>query len=184
MPCLLLPAPSTSHSFPVTYQYCHRYACSFVCHFQAGLLHLDPVLRSAARLIGRVSKFYHISAYMRGVFHLLPLRQRSEFRVAVLAWYSLRATKVSKVGRALACLSDLCCPSLSALSTRDLRSAEQGLFLVPFARTPSVPILYTSIRHPLFSFHSFTHSDQCCPTFLTPRAAKDIIMKPRAAPVN
>ena len=25
---------------------------------------------------------------------------------------------------------------------------------------------------------------QCCPTFLTPRAARDIIMKPRAAPVN
>ena len=25
---------------------------------------------------------------------------------------------------------------------------------------------------------------QCCPTFLTPRAAQDIIMKPRAAPVN
>ena len=25
---------------------------------------------------------------------------------------------------------------------------------------------------------------QCCPTFLTPRAAQDIIMKPRAAPVK
>jgi len=25
---------------------------------------------------------------------------------------------------------------------------------------------------------------QCCPTFLTPRAAEDIIMKSRAAPVN
>ena len=25
---------------------------------------------------------------------------------------------------------------------------------------------------------------QCCPTFLTPRAAQDLIMKPRAAPVN
>jgi len=26
--------------------------------------------------------------------------------------------------------------------------------------------------------------EQCCPTFLTPRAAQDIIMKTRAAPVN
>src|SRR6218665_1859682 len=45
---------------------------------------LDRVLRSAARLIGRVSKFDHISAYMRDVLHWLPLRQRIEFRVAVL----------------------------------------------------------------------------------------------------
>src|SRR6218665_2264704 len=45
---------------------------------------LDRVLRSAARLIGRVSKFDHISAYMRDVLHWLPLSQRIQFRVAVL----------------------------------------------------------------------------------------------------
>ena len=45
---------------------------------------LNHVLRSAARLIGRLSKFVHISAYMRDVLHWLPLRQRIEFRVAVL----------------------------------------------------------------------------------------------------
>src|SRR6218665_3411969 len=39
---------------------------------------LNRVLRSAARLIGRVSKFDHISAYMRDVLHWLPLRQRIE----------------------------------------------------------------------------------------------------------
>src|SRR6218665_3920944 len=50
---------------------------------------LNRVLRSAARLIGRVSKFDHISAYMRDDLHWLPLRQRIEFRVAVLVWYSL-----------------------------------------------------------------------------------------------
>ena len=44
---------------------------------------LNRVLRSAARLIGRVSKFDHISAYMRNVLHWLLLRQRVEFRVAV-----------------------------------------------------------------------------------------------------
>src|SRR6218665_2392436 len=33
--CLLLPAPSTSHSFPLTYQYCRSHPCPFVCHFQA-----------------------------------------------------------------------------------------------------------------------------------------------------
>src|SRR6218665_3792845 len=49
----------------------------------------NRVLRSAARLIGRVSKFDNISANMRDVLHWLPLRQRIEFRVAVLVWYSL-----------------------------------------------------------------------------------------------
>src|SRR6218665_3033507 len=54
-------------------------------------------MRSAARLIGRVSKFDHISAYMLDVHHWLPLRQRIEFGIAVLVWYSL-------IGRASICL--------------------------------------------------------------------------------
>src|SRR6218665_3942961 len=65
---------------------------------------LNRVLRSAARLIGRVSKFDPISAHMRDVLHWLPLRQRIEFRGAVLVWYSL-------IGQAHAYLTDLCCPS-------------------------------------------------------------------------
>src|SRR6218665_2296516 len=63
---------------------------------------------------------------MRDVLHWLPLRQRIEFRVAVLVWYSL-------IGQAPAYLTDLCRPSLSVRSTRHLRSAEQGL-------RPSCPI--------------------------------------------
>src|SRR6218665_3033652 len=56
------------------------------------------------------------------------LRQHIEFRVAVLVWYSI-------IGQAPAYITDLCRPSLSARSTRHLRSAEQGLLHVPFART-------------------------------------------------
>src|SRR6218665_2488639 len=78
---------------------------------------LDHVLCSAAHLIGWVSKFDHISPYMRDVLHWLPLRQRIEFRVAVQVWYSL-------IGQALAYLTDLCCLSLTARSTRHLRLAE------------------------------------------------------------
>src|SRR6218665_3717903 len=92
---------------------------------------LNRVLLSVACLIGRVSKFDHISAYMRDVLHWLPLRQRIEFRVAVLIWYSL-------IGQAPAYLTDLCRPSLSARRTCHLRSAEQGLFRVPFARTSTM----------------------------------------------
>src|SRR6218665_1418901 len=34
LPCLLLPAPPTSPSFPLTYQYCRSHPRSFVCHLQ------------------------------------------------------------------------------------------------------------------------------------------------------
>src|SRR6218665_1109486 len=64
---------------------------------------------------------------MRDILHWLPLRQRIEFRVAVLVWYSL-------IGQAPAYLTDLCRPSLSPRSTRHLCSAEQGLLPVPLAR--------------------------------------------------
>src|SRR6218665_1904356 len=36
-----------------------------------------------------INQFDHISAYLRDVLHWLPLRQRIEFKVAVLVWYSL-----------------------------------------------------------------------------------------------
>src|SRR6218665_629090 len=42
---------------------------------------LDRVLRSAARLIGRIPKYDHISIYMRDILHWLPARQRIEYRM-------------------------------------------------------------------------------------------------------
>src|SRR6218665_941057 len=72
------------------------------------------------------------------VLHWLPLRQRIEFRVAVLVWYSL-------IGQAPAYLTDLCCPSLSARRTRNLLSAEQGLLHVPFAHTSAMQSLAFSM---------------------------------------
>ena len=81
-------------------------------------------------------------AYMRDVLHWLPLRQRIEFRVAVLVWYSI-------IGQAPAYLTDLCCPSLTARSTRHLRSAEQALLHVPFARTSTMQSRAFSVVGPL-----------------------------------
>src|SRR6218665_1426978 len=102
-------------SFPVTYQYtaaatlAHYFVTSRLDYCSSVLPAtrlncLDRVLRSAALVIGRLSKFDHIYAYMRHVLHFLPIRQHIEFRVAVLIWYSLR-------GQAPAYLTDLCCPS-------------------------------------------------------------------------
>src|SRR6218665_1341739 len=72
----------------------------------------------------------------------VPLRQCIEFRVAVLVWYSLK-------GQAPAYLTDLCWTSLSAWSTSHLRSAEQGLLHVPFARTSTMQNRAFSVVGPL-----------------------------------
>src|SRR6218665_2228723 len=61
---------------------------------------------------------------------VLPLSQRIQSRVAVLVWYSL-------IGQGPVYLADLCC-LLTARSTHHLRSAEQGLLHVPFARTSTM----------------------------------------------
>src|SRR6218665_496306 len=83
----------------VPYQYCHSHTwhsfvtsrldyCStlYIGHPAIRLNCLDRVLRSAALLIGgvHVSKFDHVSFYRLDVLNWLPLRQRIEFRVAVL----------------------------------------------------------------------------------------------------
>ena len=89
---------------------------------------LDRVLRTAARLCGRIPKFGHVSAYMLDVLHWLPLLQRISYRIIALFWRSL-------LGLAPAYLRDLCCPTLSAPGRRSLRSTERCVLMVPFART-------------------------------------------------
>src|SRR6218665_1653889 len=81
----------------------------------------------------------HHATYMLDVIHWLPFRQRIEFWVAVLVWYTL-------IGQAPAYLTDLCCPSIT---THHLRSAEQGLLHVPFARTSTMQSWAFSMVGPL-----------------------------------
>src|SRR6218665_3397328 len=45
-------------------------------------------------------------------------------------------------------LRELCCPPLSAMSSRSLRSSQQGLLLVPFARTSTKQIRAFSVVGP------------------------------------
>ena len=105
------------------------YCCSLYVGLPAARLEsLDRVLRTAARLIGRIPKFGHITAFMRDVLHWLPLKQRIVYRIAALAWRCL-------LGLAPAYLRELCSPALSTRTSRSLRSAEQGVLAVPFSRT-------------------------------------------------
>ena len=85
---------------------------------------------SAARLIGRIPKFRHVSGYMLVVLHRLPSGQWIAHRIAALVWRNI-------LSLAPAYLCELCCPVLSARGSRSLRSSEQGL-LVPFARTTTM----------------------------------------------
>ena len=128
---------------------------------------LDRILRSAARLIGRIPKFGHVSRYMRDVLHWLPSEQRIAYRIAALVWRCL-------LGLAPAYLRELCCPVLSARGSRSLRSSEQGLLLVPFARTSTRQNRAFSVVGPrpgmasLWSFASFPGPSLLC-SFLTLR---------------
>ena len=92
---------------------------------------MDRILRSAARLVGRIPKFGHVSQYMRDVLHWLPSEQRISYRLAALVWRCI-------LGFAPAYLRELCCPVVSARGSQSLRSSEQGLLLIPFARTSTM----------------------------------------------
>src|SRR6218665_1478644 len=52
----------------------------------------------------------------------------SEQRISALVWHS-------HLGLAPAYLSELCCPILCVIDSRSLRSTEQDLLRIPFART-------------------------------------------------
>jgi len=79
---------------------------------------------------------------MCDILHWLPLRQFVELRVTVLVWYSL-------IGETPHYPTGLCIPSLSARSNRHLRSAEQDLRHVPFARTFAMQRQAFSVVGPL-----------------------------------
>jgi len=63
------------------------HCCSVLAGLPASLIRrLDWVLQSAAHLIGHISKYALISAYMRDVVHWLPVFQRTSYRLAALVW--------------------------------------------------------------------------------------------------
>src|SRR6218665_1930542 len=64
---------------------------------------------------------------MLDVLHWLPLQQRIIFRIGAMVWMCI-------LGLASAYLRDLCCPTPGTRGRSSLRSLEQGLLFVPFAR--------------------------------------------------
>ena len=118
------PAASTRvHAFVVS----RLDYCSAV-YEELPICRLDRVLRTAARLVGRIPKLGRVSAYMRDVLHWLPYPHRFIFRLAVLIWRCLP-------GLAPAYLRDLCYPTLGTRYASSLRSMERGELFVPFPCT-------------------------------------------------
>ena len=105
------------------------YCCSILVGLPQLLIsRLDRVLRSAARLIGRIPKYASVSSYMRDTLHWLPISQRIEYRIASLVWRCL-------LGCAPTYLVELCRPVSVVLARRALRSASSGKLLVPRVET-------------------------------------------------
>jgi len=75
-----------------------------------------------------VPKLSHVSGCMHDVLYWLPAEQSISYRIASLVCRCL-------LGLSPVYFPDLCCPLLSAVSSRSFRSSQQGLILVSFART-------------------------------------------------
>src|SRR6218665_633373 len=72
-----------------------------------------------------------MSPYVRtwlDVLHWPSAEQRISYRIVSMVWRCF-------LGLAPLYLREICCPLHSAMSSRSLRSSQQGLLLVPFART-------------------------------------------------
>jgi len=114
----------------------HALICSRIDHGNAlfiglssvNISKLQTVLNAAARLIGGIAKFDHISSYIRDSLHWLPISQRIQFKVCALIRNCL-------TGSAPSYLRTLC-TSVSTLPNRSsLRSSARGHLVVPWVRT-------------------------------------------------
>ena len=89
---------------------------------------LDRVLRTAARLVGRMPRFGRVSGYMRDVLHWISYPQRIVYRISTLVRRCIE-------GLAPSYLRELCCSSVTIQRRISLRSSAQTELLLPRTRT-------------------------------------------------
>src|SRR6218665_1573098 len=85
--------------------------------------------RTAARMIGGVPKFGHISEIMLDTLRWLPVRQRIHYRLSNIIWRCV-------LGIAPTYFLELFILTSSCTGRQSLRSASSGDFVVPHARIP------------------------------------------------
>ena len=127
---------------------------------------LQAVQNVAARLVTGTRKYEHISPVLRQL-HWLPIRQRIQYKTAVLVYKCLHGT-------APPYLSDLCTPA-SLYSTRyELRSTAGGLLHIPRTCTRygdrsfavNGPTTWNSLPATLHSAETFAEFKKQLRTFL------------------
>jgi len=89
---------------------------------------LQSVLNAAARLVGGIPKFSHISSLIRNSLHWLPIRQCIKFKIFSLVRNCLN-------GSAPQYLKAYCIPVSSIPSHSTLRSSAWGHLFLPRTRT-------------------------------------------------
>ena len=99
------------------------------------------VLRSAACLIGGISRFDHVSVFMRDKLHWLPLQERILYRV-----YSIARRCIFFQAPSYMC--EFFTIASASLGRCSLRSASRGDYLVPFSRTSTMQCRFFCIVGP------------------------------------
>ncbi len=89
---------------------------------------LQSVLNAAARLIFVKKRRDHITPVLRDELHWLPIRQRIDYKIALMVYRCLH-------GLAPTYLSQCCIPVSSLSGRRGLRSAAHGDLVIPSTRT-------------------------------------------------
>jgi len=93
---------------------------------QVRLQPLDGILRAAARMIGGVPKFGHISEFMLDTLHWLHVWQRFHYRLSSIVWSCV-------LDIAPIFILELFILTLYCTGRQSLRSASGGDFVVPHA---------------------------------------------------
>jgi len=85
---------------------------------------LQTVLHAAARLITGTRLNEHITPTLRDTLHWLPVVQRIDYKIAMMAFNCIRGT-------CPAYFRDICCPVATVDARARLRSADHGDLIVP-----------------------------------------------------
>ena len=117
------------HAFVVTrLDYCNGVLSGIT---KAQLTKLQSILNAAARLVARLRKFDHISPVLRDDLHWLPVQQRIDFKISVMAYRCMHGTAPDYLTSMFTSLAD-------DHGRRHLRSAAHGDVVIPRTRTKTL----------------------------------------------
>src|SRR5678815_5370709 len=94
---------------------CIRDSAAYIGLSASNTHKLQSILNAAARLIGGIPKFAHISGYIRDTLHWLPIQQRVNFKILSLMRNCLVGVAPSYLRSFCTFVSSLTCKGLFAI---------------------------------------------------------------------